>query len=487
MKKSTIISFLSVACLLAACQTKPRDAAQGGDALYGPPESATSQSSLDEATRQRYQALNKVHEFYEKLSAVQVKTSLNQEGGDWQSVADSQQFYEAGALEAYRSKTVTTFKDAHYDLEFYFDGDHHYVASPHAAWSQNDNAKNSMSYLYWAKLLIEGEDSSVLDDEAPQGQWRINKTVTNPDLIQGLVGLLDLPESFSAQATYQADLTYLVDSETGQMLEAALKLTVTDGESSHVYQAKSTSQVLEESTTKDSLKPDLEAQASPLEVAEGQWLEAFKAANPTQAISTYEVTEGRQAGDQDSNLLYLTNSQNGQVLAQAIGIIQDKQIKGYQYQLGQKRYSKAEDGSLKEETMEPIDFYYLAVQSLIDHSDQVQTFNPTDEAGQPINDPASATTTTYRLTFENDYDGLAKLAGAIDISNLKREGEAVYGVDYVVNKASLELEGFYLWSLTAEDTAITHVNRYSFRHLNQQAPSLIQFLVDPELVKTAKP
>ena len=137
--------------------------------------------------------------------------------------------------------------------------------------------------------------------------------------------------------------------------------------------------------------------------------------------------------------------------------------------------------------MEPIDFYDLAVKSLIDHSDQVQTFNPTDEAGQPINDPASATTTTYRLTFENDYDGLAKLAGAIDISNLKREGEAVYGVDYVVNKASLDLEGFYLWSLTAEDTAITHVNRYSFRHLNQQAPSLIQFLVDPELVKTAKP
>ena len=344
-----------------------------------------------------------------------------------------------------------------------------------------------MSYLYWAKLLIEGEDSSVLDAEAPQGQWRISKTVTNPDLIQGLVGLLDLPESFSAQATYQADLTYLVDSETGQMLEAALKLTVTDGESSHVYQVKSTSKVPEESTTKDSLKPDLEAQASPLEVAEGQWLEAFKAANPTQAISTYEVTEGRQAGDQDSNLLYLTNSQNGQVLAQAIGTIQDKQIKGYQYQLGQKRYSKTEDGSLKEESVEPIDFYYLAVRSLIDHSDQVQTFNPTDEAGQPINDPTSATTTTYRLTFENDYDGLAKLAGAIDISNLKREGEAVYGVDYVVNKASLELEGFYLWSLTAEDTAITHVNRYSFRHLNQQAPSLIQFLVDPELVKTAKP
>ena len=262
MKKSTIISFLSVACLLAACQTKPRDAAQGGDALYGPPESATSQSSLDEATRQRYQALNKVHEFYEKLSAVQVKTSLNQEGGDWQSVADSQQFYEAGALKAYRSKTVTTVKDAHYDLEFYFDGDHHYVASPHAAWSQNDNAKNSMSYLYWAKLLIEGDDNSVLDSEAAEGQWRINKTVTNPDLIQGLVGLLDLPESFSAQATYQADLTYLVDSETGQMLEAALKLTVTDGESSHVYQAKSTTQVLEESVTKDSLKPDLEAQVA---------------------------------------------------------------------------------------------------------------------------------------------------------------------------------------------------------------------------------
>ena len=58
MKKSTIISFLSVACLLAACQPKSRDATQGGDALYGPPESATSQSSLDEATRQRYQALN---------------------------------------------------------------------------------------------------------------------------------------------------------------------------------------------------------------------------------------------------------------------------------------------------------------------------------------------------------------------------------------------------------------------------------------------
>ena len=129
MKKSTIISFLSVACLLAACQLKPRDAAQGGDALYGPPESATSQSSLDEATRQRYQALNKVHEFYEKMSAVQVKTSLNQEGGDWQATADSQQFYEAGALKAYRSKTVTTVKDAHYDLEFYFDGEHHYVAS----------------------------------------------------------------------------------------------------------------------------------------------------------------------------------------------------------------------------------------------------------------------------------------------------------------------------------------------------------------------
>ncbi len=34
----------------------------------------------------------------------------------------------------------------------------------------------------------------------------INKTVTNPDtFIQGLVGLLDLPESFQ-QATYQADV-----------------------------------------------------------------------------------------------------------------------------------------------------------------------------------------------------------------------------------------------------------------------------------------
>ncbi len=47
--------------------------------------------------------------------------------------------------------------------------------------------------------------------------------------------------------------------------------------------------------------------------------------------------------------------------------------------------------------------------------------------GQLIIDPASATTTTYRLTFENDYDGLAKLAGAIDISNLKREGKPSMG------------------------------------------------------------
>ncbi len=77
---------------------KPRDL-QGGDALYGPPESATVNLPLMETTRQRYQALNKVHRFYEKLSAVQVKNDSDSEGGR-QSVADSQQFYEAGALKA---------------------------------------------------------------------------------------------------------------------------------------------------------------------------------------------------------------------------------------------------------------------------------------------------------------------------------------------------------------------------------------------------
>ncbi len=152
------------------------------------------------------------------------------------------------------------------------------------------------------------------------------------------------------------------------------------------------------------------------------------------------------------------------VLARPLGLSRTSKSKAICTNLDKSCHSKAEHLQPLKRRKEPITSIIYSV-SLIDHSDQVQTFNPTDEAGQPIKWSGKPTTPSFDLW--EDYDGSVKLLvlSISPISNAK--GSCLWGG--LCGQYSLELEGFYLWSLTAEDTAITHVNRYSFRHLNQQA------------------
>ena len=91
----------------------------------------------------------------------------------------------------------------------------------------------------------------------------------------------------------------------------------------------------------------------------------------------------------------------------------------------------------------------------------------------------------YREAFDlGEFAAFADATGKYDVSELEREAEAFYVIDYVVDAQTMKLQEVNLWSMEESDEEeISVFDTLAFSSQNQIDPNLMLQNVDAKLLK----
>ena len=472
MKHKWILFSLVATTFLAGCQPTNQKSLKG-NALFVSEETSsqsadengvTIQDELARYSESQRMLLNQVNIFYKNLKGVDTTTDVTSPDSEIKIHQTTQENYDSGKLVGYTSDVTTSSKDQSYAVKYYFDGKETYVQSPYQKWEKTANANSSMVYLYMMRLLLEGKDTITMEEGLEQPI--LTKTITDPTQVKSLGYFFNLPLNLGANANAQAKIDYQVDKENGRVVNMSATVTAQENGATNTFKVYATTQEVKDRTE---VKVDVESEAAKQEVADGKYLELFKKANPFDAIYVYEMTLGMRTPNSDQAWLQVVNTWKAQPYQIAEGEIKDQKADNYRL-LYQNKAWKLDGDNVMSEDVTMSDYYRYFVQRFAERFDSLTTVKAGDNAQE-------STTTTYREQFESDPAGFKAAAGTLDVSNLLTEGRALYAVDYVVNKATLQLEAVYCWRVLPEDTEITTVNTLSFRHLNTVTLSIINGVI----------
>ena len=484
MKKTSVLLSLLACFVLAGCQEADIKQSSRGNPLFVAEESTGSGSDSadvnveDEAakyTEEQRALLSKVYDYYQAAKALKLSVEVKDETGSVRQVQTNQEVYDNGTLKRYVADYETQAGEQSQRFSTYYDGSKHYVMAPGTKWQEGANVKTATVYHALIDLLLGGKDNLNLDQGVSQPM--MTKKITDPEQLKQLRGYVDLPVVLTPQAELTAEANYQIDAETGRILTVGLNIGVTDLGQTSQYKVWLDTTELEEA---DSVaKVDLEAEPIAVEAsADSDALSRFKAANPVAAVTNYELIWAQQSGDDTAQIWrqYVSRHQSD---AQAVAEteIKDKTEQAYQLLMAGKRWVLDEAGEVTSQEATLSDMYAEYVQAFINQYDQLK----------PVETEADdAKSTTYRLEFENDPEAFKAAAGSMNTTNLVRDKEALYRLEYVVNKQTSQLEEVYFWSVTAEDDKVRYINSLRFGQINQLPARLWEVLVDAKIWEAVK-
>ena len=483
MKRKWILLSLVATTFLAGCQPTTQKSSKG-NALFVSEESTASQSidensvttiqdELAKYSESQRTLLNQVNFFYQNLKGVKVTSQVTSPDTGLSIQQATQETYESGKLTGYTSDITTSNNGQSYQVKYYFNGKDNYTQAPYQAWEQTNNANAPTVYLYMMRLLFEGSDKITMEEGLDQPI--LSKTVTDPEQVKLLGYFFNLPINIGANTTRQAQVDYQVDKETGQVVTMNATITVEAEGKTTTFKVHAKTEEDKELT---SLTVDTDAAADKQEVAEGQFLEQFKKANPVDAIYMYEMTWGIRTTSSDQAWLQIVNTWNNQNYQIAEAEIIDKKAENYRLIYQNKGWSLKDDQVASQGAV--MGNYYRDFANRF--AEQYSSLTKVE----PSADATDVKTTTYREQYEDDPTSFKAAAGEFDVSGLITDGHARYTIDYVVNNETLQLEAVYFWRVLPEDTEITTVNTLSFRHLNTVTPSVINGVINEKVWEALK-
>lgn len=481
LKKMHRLIGLSLAVLLvAACAEQEKQRTSGGDPLFvsnAVTDNSSRETSVDIAeeqakrTEREKQIATKVVTFFENLKGMKlsIDTSIQSKDFKFNKHQSNQEQYGAGTVQRYYVETETNVNDTKHVQFFYLEGqekkddkptEKFYARTPSSEWQETVAGRTQPIYLYFAKLLLEGNEAWTITEGV--GQPYISKKLETSNLLTMLPESFDFPFVLSPEAVTEATINFQVDEETGLIGAGTIEGIVTDLGETYTYKIQMRTQYdaeFKEVTVDLSQKPEV------LEVTPENFLEQFKKVNEANALTFYEshLTDTNYE-DTKVQVLYGTYL-NGKPHLSILGTIADEKIDKYELLYNGKIYSE-HDGKVDVVEYPFINYYANAVEQFTKHYDElILTENPTEE---------ETTTDTYRYQIDDDFDTYVGVAGLIDVTSLKREGSARYAIDFVINRTTLQLEAVYYWSVVPEDEAVQVVKTVGFNNFNGINPNLVK-------------
>lgn len=479
MKKWQLWLGATSAFLLVACSNRPAD--DGGNKLQQGQQVQTTEDRYAGYDEADVNFLEKVNDGYlEAKTATQQSTyTYTKDGQEYRQTKTTQEAYEEGRLEKHLidatyqvDDDVATFKtymEAEGEKETYHEK---YLNDP---WREGYMGHGSLLYIHWVKLALEGEKPDLWEFvEKDHQQVELTRAITEESNLKMLFSVLDFPFIVSDQEDISAQLTVTVNQETGAIEGSELMVTMGEGDQEITATVLS---VVETSSQAPTFTIDLKEGATPVQGDSD--LEKFQTGNPVNAINFYESQVSRMRGDQQSADFYMVHTEQGNLQIAVDAPIIDEELGDFALWKEGTRYALDKDGKVTQESLTAQDNYAYFVQRFIEQFDGLEKLDTSEE------EEANTLRLIYREVFDLDeFAAFADATGKYNVSELEREAEAFYVIDYVVDAQTMKLQEVNLWSMEESDgEEISVFDTLAFSSQNQIDPNLMIQNVDAKLLK----
>ena len=373
--------------------------------------------------------------------------------------------YADATLKGYLIDLTTQVQDQTMLQRMQYDGETYRQQNYLSQWSESENPyRTPITYLSILKVLFDTPES--WESQEADGQLTISKTLNADQTKQVLPMLLDLPMRLVGDYELDGQADYVFNQETKELQSA--KLSAKIHSLGQDYQVEVDVQPSFQAEAHD-LTVNTDERMTPAVAAEGL-LDQFKLANPTMTTIVYDSSLiDVQAGTEE----YDYNFHNLFAAKPIFGL--KGRVKGdaadYQGVYVGDHYYTMKDGQLETAEGALPNYYGHFVKKFIDHFDQLSPVEAgDDDSGE----------TSMRLTFEDDFSAVQQLAGPVDLQAIQREGQTLYGVDFMYANESKQLLRVIFWSTQGEET-LDHVIQVGFSGINAISPNIIQSQISEEL------
>ncbi|MBK0348108.1 hypothetical protein JDW15_05550 [Aerococcaceae bacterium zg-ZJ1578] len=476
IKKSVV---LLGTCMLAGCvDLRPvKPGSTGGNPITGEDKKVNRSDddySTDFAvekqkqTEQVNQLMSLISAHYSKISKAEMDVATETTWNDKTvtSHLKTQEKYEEGTLKGYYIENETKAADESIKQEYYYNGEKYFLNVDKMAWQElKGSTKTPTVYLYLVKLMLEGND--VIEVEDGLSQLHMTKKVTDAELLESIYQYIDFPMMLTPNATKTVTLDYQVDDENGAISVATIRLEAND-----LGQTIQHSVQIRTNTNAEfaDWKIDTAAEFAGVDTESAEFAQYFKEKNPTKALTYYELYTNQIDGDDTQTTLVLGNYFAGVPYMAVEGTVKDSELSDTSLIAQQKRYAlDKENVATSDVTFE--NYYEYFVNRVLEKYDVLDALEVDEESDVYV----------LRELFEYDLESFQAAAGKVDISHLVREGEAIYGVDYRIDRKTQQLVSVYLWVATPGEGSVSTLTTLNFSRFNAINPNLVLGNIDKKL------
>ncbi|MBD3949863.1 hypothetical protein I4Q36_01755 [Tuanshanicoccus lijuaniae] len=473
MKKSMV---LMGTCMLAGCVdlSPVKPGSTGGNSLTGEEEQVTRSeddyktdiaTDKEKQTERANQLMNLISAYYSKMSKAEMDITNETKWNDQTLTTKSktQEKYQDGAIKGYYVVDETKAADETVKQEYYYNGDKYFLNVNQTAWQElKGSTKTPTIYLYLVKLMLEGND--LVDVEEGLSQLHMRKTVTDASLIESIYQYVDFPMMLTPNAQKKVTLDYQIDETNGAITVATLTLETKD--LGQTMQHKVNIRTNTNAEFAD-WKIDTAAKFAGVDTESSEFAKYFKAMNPTKAFTYFETYTNIINGDDVKATLSLGNYLAGVPYMAVEGTVKDSELKDARLIAQQKRYTM-KDGKVNSSDAVVANHYTYFVNRVLEKYDALNKLESEEESE----------VYALRELFENDVESFKAAAGKADVSHLIREGEAVYGIDYRIDKKTQQLVSVYLWATTPGEEKVSTLTTLNFSRFNAVNPNLVLGNID---------
>lgn len=326
------------------------------------------------------------------------------------------------------------------------------------------------TYITVVKVLLDRMEESHATQEGDE--TKVEYHIDDAEYVKEMIPLFNPPIMISQEATGNIDVTSTVNKD-GFITDANITVNIADGPKESTYQT----QLTFEPQLNDTLEAKLDQQPEPTPADKDNFVKIAEENHHLQTLETYDYTVHAAHGDKTHTQYYLLNLINQTPVYGVTGEVEDKEIQDQDFMTDNYRYSFKDDQiEAKEHSL--FNIYDRYVRQFKDIYKQLEYLEIEEEMGQPQRG--------YRKLYENDFEGFKQASKGMNSVSLKKDGEAIYGVDYYIDQETFRLTNVIFWSIGEGEEEVSDIITLQFGMVNEVSPFAVGYNVDEQLWQEMK-
>ncbi len=378
--------------------------------------------------------------------------------------------YQEQTLSNYEIKSKSDTNDQSLNETFILKDGEYYHQVQNAPYTKTDQpTRQPFIYLNFLQFLL-NEDikwETVTEDNRI---IEASTEITDPEITNALAPFLDLPVIVSPEAQYTFLVKYSFDPESGAIQQGIIEGTIEDlGNKFNIQHELISVHYNDEA---DSI--GLDSNTLPMNVSDG-FLSAFTEANPTSALTNYEMQRIRTDAEQVIDEMFITqNTLNTDPYIDLISSVNNEEIEtfGVGYQ---STYYEQQNEELNQQswpTYNPYHHFTQRIKTQIDALEEIES-----EEG----------ILSYREIFDNDLSVLNEAIGEANVDQFKENDQQIYGIDYHIDAETKRLLNVIIWNGEVTDASVNTTTAYAFGNLNPYTLNLLSSQLNPQILDAIQP